>query len=211
MKRIFICLLLFSSLLSHAQNPFRKWEISAGVGFTRPLGTTELITFQSGTLIEMEFVKNFLLKNNNRIYFGIGSSYQNINIEGYFRKENENDIFLITPNNIKVNSLVWQPVYLKAGYGGLIKKSLVFGLGTKLNYSTDLIRRFKTDDIKFEETYSFQKKINWGASGSLGFLLSGQSKSRIDFTIDYMITSMANNTGFHPLQIGFRYTRGLGK
>ena len=106
MKRIFIGLLLFSVILSQAQNPFRKWEISAGIGFTRPLGTTETISFQSGTLIEIELVKNFLLNINNRIYFGIGSSYQNINIEGYFRKENENNIFIITPNEVKVNSLV---------------------------------------------------------------------------------------------------------
>ena len=211
MKRIFICLLLFPSILSMAQNPFRKWEISAGVGFTRPLGTTETISYQSGTLIELEVAKNILLKKNNRIYFVIGSSYQNINIEGYFIRENENDHFVITPGNVKVNSMVMQPVFLKAGYGSLIKNSIVFSLGMKLNYTNEINRRFKIDDIKFEETYSFQKKINWGASGSLGFLLSGLSKSRIDFTIDYMITSMANNTGFHPLQIGFRYTRGLGK
>ena len=211
MKRILICLLLLTSILSQAQNPFQKWEISAGIGFTRPLGTTEGISFQSGTLIELKLLKNFLLNNNNRIYFGIGSSYQNINIEGYFSKDNENDIFLITPNDVKVNSLVWQPVYLEAGYGGLIKKTLLFGLGTKLNFSTDLIRRFKVDDIKFEETYSFQKKINWGISGSMGFLLSDQSMSRLDFVIDYMLTTMAKNTGYHPLQIGFTYTRGLGK
>ena len=121
MKRIFIWLFFLTAIQSQAQNPFRKWEISAGFGFSRPFGTTETISFQSGTLIEIELVKNILLKNNNRIYFGIGSSYQNINIEGYFRKQNENDIFLITPNDVKVNSLVWQPVYLKAGYGGLIK------------------------------------------------------------------------------------------
>lgn len=211
MRFIFIILFCLLNLSSSTQPPVvKQFEFYGGIGFCKPLRVPDSISFQSGSTVYLGGQVNFNINNNYYIFINANASHDVFNGEGYFINVENKDHFIITENNVKVNSLTLIP--LSTGIG--IKHSLpkfTIGLSVNAVYNNKTRRFYKVAGEKIDETYSFENKWNLGISGLVGFYLSDKKSYRADFIANYYASSLASNTNFNPIKLGITLTRGFGK
>jgi hypothetical protein len=209
MRRVLFLLFIIPQFLEAQESSLKKIEAFTGISFSRPLGIHKEISFQSGIISELGLKYNIHLKGNNYISAGLVYSYSVYNIEGYFSKINSQDNFIITPDNVKVNTIVLAPISINVGYQKVFREKGLFGIESLASYNNKATRRYKVGASELEEKYKLNKKINLSVNGILGVILSAKRTLRLDLLLGASFTSVGANSDFHPFNCGIRFVGGI--
>lgn len=209
MQKIFFPLFFVFSIAKAQENTLKKFEKFAGISSSGFVGLKKEIWFQMGKFAEVGGKYNFYLSQENYISPKINFSYVVFAVEGYFVNQNQKDNFIITPPDVKANSLIFSPIGLGLEYQKVLKRNIV-GIGMMGIYTHNLKRKYKIGNSELEEKYFFNKKLNIGLNAVIGFLIP-PANFHLDLVLGYLLTSMASNTQFTPFKAGIHLTHGLDK
>jgi hypothetical protein len=205
--RLFCISLFFLPFVAVGQSrQIAPAEFLGGIGFSRPLNVSSDIYFQSGVAIELGGRYNFAHKSRKTFFMGLTATYATYNIEGFFQKTGDQDLFVRTADNVKVNSIILVPVAFDLGIQFEIKKALL-AASPFIQYAAGGTRTYKIGNDIYSDDFKLAKKAAAGGRIGLGFLAG--AKSRFDLVFSYLFSSQALNNEFHPLQISFRFGRNL--
>jgi len=146
-------------------------------------------------------------------YFTVGLGLRNMTYytEGYFLKQNGDDFFVRTADNVKVNRLEFSPVSIITGYRRAVGSKAMVGIDVQSTYLATINRMFKVGSDTQNETFNLQERIYFGLSTVLNLPVGKCSSWRYELFSDFSLTSYSSARNFRPFSFGVRIARGFGK
>ncbi|WP_345257301.1 hypothetical protein [Flaviaesturariibacter amylovorans] len=196
---------------SRAQSTLPKFDGFAGLLAGRALNISKDIYSSTGFGAEVGVRRNFSLGNGNCFVVGLTARNNSYHVEGYFERQNSDDLFLRTPDNVKVNRLEFTPVSIITGYRRSVGPKIVLGVDFQTSYVGRIDRNFKVGSDLKNEPFDLNNSLFFGLGALISLPVSTSSSWRYELFSDYSLSSYSSNRSFNPFSVGIRISRGFGK